>query len=274
MRGKPVRALVRTTSNPSAVARLRDLGVEFAVGDLKDPASLQPACRGAHTVISTASVTHSRQDGDSIESADESGQVNLVRAAAAQRVKRFIYISFTGAIRSDDPLTRAKRRVESAIQESGMTYTILRPSYFMESWLGPGLGFDFANAKARIYGSGNEKVSFIARGDVAAFAVASVDNASTENAVLEIGGPEPVSPLEAVKIFEEIGGRRFEVQHVAEDAIREQGASATDSLQKSFAALMLQFAQGDPIPMEDVLKQIPVELTSVRQYAASALGKV
>ncbi len=51
------------------VASLRTGGAEIAVGDLKDRESLAAVCRGAHTVISTASSTLSRQEGDSIETA-------------------------------------------------------------------------------------------------------------------------------------------------------------------------------------------------------------
>jgi len=42
-----------------------------------------------------------------------------------------------------------------------MESVVLRPSIFMEVWLGPHLGFDIANAKARIYGDGTAKVSYV-----------------------------------------------------------------------------------------------------------------
>src|SRR5262249_18896473 len=50
------------------------------VGDVRDRHSLDVACRGARTVVSTITTTRSRQPGDSIEATDESGQVNLVDA--------------------------------------------------------------------------------------------------------------------------------------------------------------------------------------------------
>ena len=56
-----------------------------------------------------------------------------------------------------------------------MTYTILRPTYFMDVWLGPALGFDVAGGRATVYGSGQARVSWIALGDVAQFAVEAVD---------------------------------------------------------------------------------------------------
>ena len=52
-------------------------------------------------------------------------------------MQRFVFVSFSGGICGDDALTVAKRDVEARVRESGMTFTILRPSYFMEVWLGP-----------------------------------------------------------------------------------------------------------------------------------------
>jgi uncharacterized protein YbjT (DUF2867 family) len=96
-------------------------------------------------------------------------------------------------------LQNAKRKVENALKESGMTYTILQPTFFMEVWLSPHLGFDHPNGKATIYGSGNNKISWISLRDVAAFAVASLDNEAAKNAEIELGGPDALSPLDVVK---------------------------------------------------------------------------
>ena len=271
-RGDSVRGLIRATSTRGAVDRLHGLGVQTVQGDLKDPSSLREACAGARAVISTVTTTHSRQGGDSIESTDGAGQQNLVRAAREAGVERFTYVSYSGGIDTDDPLTRAKRGVEREIQRSGMTYTVLRPSFFMEVWLSPALGFDYGNAKATIYGDGSRPVSWISLADVASFAVETLDHPAARNATLELGGPEALSPLQVVTAFEEMGGRKFECQHVPEAELRAAFETATDSLQKTFAALRLNCAQGDPIPMEETLRTYPVPLTSVRDYARRVLS--
>src|SRR5687768_15904350 len=92
--GKPVRALVRQTSDPTKVAQLESLRVEIVQGDLKDRSSLVAACRNVNAVISTASSTLSRTAGDSIQTVDLEGQINLIDAAKAAGVRRFILISF------------------------------------------------------------------------------------------------------------------------------------------------------------------------------------
>lgn len=270
--GRRVRAMIRPTSDPDAVAALRRLGVDVVHADLKHPASLASACSGVDVVISTATVTRTRQLGDTIETCDHAGQLNLVSAAAAAGARSFVYVSYSGQISFDDPLTRAKRAVEAAVRESGMTYTILRPTFFMEVWLSPALGFDPQNGHATIYGSGNNPVSWISLGDVAEFAARSLDNPAARNAVVELGGPEALSPLQVVEIFRRTFNLHIDVQLVPEKALRAQLQSATDSLSVAFSTLMLAYAAGDAIPMGDVSRRFGVRLRTVADYARDLLA--
>lgn len=265
--GKPLRALVRRTADRAKVDELERSGATLVRGDLKDRASLDAACRGIDTVITTASTTLSRQEGDSIQTVDQEGQMRLVDAAKAAGVARFVYVSYSHGIDVDCPLATAKRAVENHVTQSGMTYTILAPSVFMEVWLSPALGFDAANAQARIYGSGTNPISWISVGDVAQFVVLTLDHPAARNAILELGGPAAISPLEVVRAFEQSGGRPFTVEHVPEEALRAQRTAATDPLQQSFAALMLAYALGNSIDMRSTLKTFPVPLVSVKEYA-------
>jgi len=270
-KGEPVRALVRATSDPDKVARLKALKVDIVAGDLKDRRSLDAACRGVTAVVSTASSTLSRQEGDSIESVDRQGQLNLVDAADAAGVKHFVLISFP-SVDIDFPLQSAKRAVEDRLRQSRMTYAILQPTFFTEVWLSPALGFDPANAKAQIYGSGLNKISWISVRDVARFAVAALTPGQEANATVQLGGPEALSPLEAVRLAEQVAGKPVAVQHVPEEALRAQHTAAADSLQRSFAGLMLYYAKGDVIDMTAALRTFPIQpLTSVRGYFQTIL---
>jgi uncharacterized protein YbjT (DUF2867 family) len=266
-RGESVRALARVTSDGAKVQGLKNLGAEVVLGDLKDRASLDAACRGMTTVISTASTTLSRQPDDSIGRVDQDGQLQLVDAARQAGVGQFIYVSFSRNLDVDCPLSTAKRTVERHLQASGMTYTILRPSFFVEVWLSPALGFDVSKGTARLFGSGQQPISWISLGDVAEFAVRCVGHAAARNAVIELGGPEALSPDEVVRTFERVTGRRFETEHVPEAALEAQWQTAADPLQKSFAALMLGFAHGDSIDMRQTLKTFPLRALTVREYA-------
>ena len=269
--GKAVRAMVRETSKSETVERLRDLGAEVVRGDLKDRVSLEAACRRASAVVSTASSTQSRQEGDSIQSVDRQGQLSLIESAEAAGVRHFVLISFPNAD-IDFPLQSAKRAVEDRLRRGRMTYTIFQPTFFMEVWLSPALGFDLAHATAQIYGAGHNKISWISFQDVAKFAVAALDNPQATNAVIKLGGPDALSPLEVVRLAEQTVGKTVVVQHVPEEALRAQHGAATDSLQQSFAGLMLYYARGDTIDMADTLRALPVPpLKSVREYLRATL---
>jgi len=270
-RGENVRALVRETSAKEKLETLRSGGAELCVGDLKDPGSLSSACRGVDAVISTASSTLSRQAGDSIESVDAAGQLNLVKAAKAAGIGRFVFVSFRRPWGISYPLADAKRRVEEAI--ASLNFTIIQASWFMEVWLGPALGFDYANRTARIYGPGTKPISWVSFRDVAEMCALAVRAPAADRRTIEFGGPEALSPLEVVARFEKIGGRPFQLEHVPEQALRAQFDAATDPMQKTFAGLMLSYVYGDAMDMAPLVEQFGIQLTSVDEYARGVLGE-
>ncbi len=269
-KGMPFRVLVRETSDLAKVERLNGYGAELVKGDLRDPATLKAACQGVSEVICTVSaMPFSYQPGvNDIQSVDIDGVTHLIEAAKAAGVKHFVYTSFSGNIDRDFPLRNAKRAVEQLLKESGLVYTILRPSLFMEVWLSPAVGFDAANAKATVYGSGDQLIAWITIKDVAQFAVECLENPAARNSVLELGGPESLSPHRAIKIFEEVMGKPFEVTYVTPEALQAQYDGAVDPMQKSFIGLMLCYADGDSIDMSAIQKTFTVQLTQLRGFAS------
>jgi uncharacterized protein YbjT (DUF2867 family) len=260
------------TSDENKVETLRSAGAELCVGDLKDPESLASACHGVSAIISTASSTLSRAAGDSIESVDLTGQLHLVEAAKAAQVDRFVFVSFRRPKALSFPVAEAKARVEEAI--AGMNFTVIQASWFMEVWLSAALGFDYANATARIYGPGTSPISWVSSADVAEMCVLSVLNPAVERRTIEFGGPEALSPLEVITRFEKIGGKPFKVEHVPAELLRVQYAEATDPMQKSFAALMLGYSYGDAMNMTPVQEEFGIRLKNLDTYARQVLGAV
>ena len=270
---KKVRALVRKTSAPEKIDALKQMGCSLVEGDFKDRSSLLNACKGCDIVISTVSSTLSRQEGDNIQTVDHDGNLNLIASAKEAGVKQFIFISFRHQHAMDNPLTKAKQTAERAIKNSGMKYTILQASIFMEVWLSPALGFDYDGHAAQIPGDGSKPISYVSYKDLAAFAAASVDNPVAENEVLEIGGPEALTPAQVVREFEKITDHSFTVNYIPVAALEQQMKEATDPLQKVFAGIMIFYANGDAIDMEPALKKIPVQLHSIQDYASQVLKK-
>ena len=271
---KKVKGLVRTSSQKEKVNGLHELGVETVTGDMKDPQSLYQAFQNVDAIISTATSTISYQEGDSVEAVDLAGQLNVAEAASAAGVQHVVFISFPPfpPITPVFPLQSAKRAVEDRLKSKNFTYTILQPTYFMEIWLGPALGFDYAHAKAVIYGDGKNKISWIAIRDVAAFAVASIDNPAAQNAVIQLGGPDDLSLMDAVGIFEQESGQTFALQNAPDEALRVQMAAVPDSLGKTFSGLMIGLNEVGTIDMKETLRNFPIQLTSVREYARQMIA--
>src|SRR5262249_38046514 len=198
----------------------------------------------------------------------------VAEAASAAGVQHVVFISFPPfpPMTPEFPLQSAKRAVENTLKSKNFTYTILQPTYFMEIWLAPVFAFNCSDAKAVIYGEGKNKISWIAIKDVARFAVASIDNPAAHNAVIQLGGPDDLSVLDAVGIFEQESGQTFELQNVPDEALRAQMAAAPDSLGKAFSGLMIGLNEVGTIDMKETLRNFPIQLTSLREYARQSLS--
>jgi uncharacterized protein YbjT (DUF2867 family) len=271
--GVAVRALIRPSADPNKIADLRDLPVATMVGDLRDPASLERACTDVDAVVCTASsMPFSYEAGvNDIAWVDLDGVRSLIDTAKTAGVARFVYVSFSGGMERRSPLRDAKRTVEHHLQESRLDWTILRPSYFMEVWLSPAVGFDASQATATVPGSGDRPISWISLRDVASFVVACLGSSTTSRRIIELGGPRPVTPNEVIRIFEATSGRPFSTSYLSVSDLEAQQAAASDPMQVSFAALMRCYADGDPIEMGRTADLLPAPMTSVEVYAASLL---
>jgi uncharacterized protein YbjT (DUF2867 family) len=269
-RGDAVRALVRTTSSPERVEQLRALGAEIVTGDLKSRASLDAAVRGVETIFSTATALASQQPDDSFDRVDRDGQIALIDAARAAGVGRFVFVSVL-ALDANSGFASAKADVEQHLQASGLAWTILQPSCFMDVWLTPHVGFDAANATAAIYGDGTSEMGWVHSRDVAKVAVAALADPSTRHAIVAVVGPERLTQRQVVQIFERIGGRPFQLNEVPAAALQAQFAAAAHPVEKAFAGLMLRAAAGDP-PVTPVPLVRQQATTTVTAYARESLG--
>ncbi len=202
---------------------------------------------------------------------EEKADQAVYQAARQAGVRKFVFVSIPQGM-EPCPLTAAKRTVEQAVMSSGMDYTILCPCIFMEVWLSPALGIDYPNAKATIYGDGHARTSCTSLGDVAEYAVQSLDNPAARNTLFELGHPQTHNLLEVVRLFEKASGKAFELQVVPAVALEAQRNAATDPLQVSFAALMHNMATGIQVNTSGAQKAFPgIELKSVPGVASQAI---
>jgi uncharacterized protein YbjT (DUF2867 family) len=222
---KEVRVLVRRDSPSSRLVQqglatsaeeLIEAGAQPVHGDLRDRASLDAAVEGVETVITTAN-SAMRGGADNPQSVDLEGNRNLIEAARDAGVEHFIFVSPLGADPNNpSPFIQAKAQSESALRESGMEYTILAPTAFMEVWPAMVVGMPALQGRpVTLVGEGLRRHSFVSNRDVAAFGVATVVRPEARNQYLAIGGPEPLSWRDVVATYERALGRSIPVEFVA-----------------------------------------------------------
>jgi NADH dehydrogenase len=208
-KGKPVRVLARSGATEIA-------GAEAVRGDLKDRASLDAACRGVMTVITTANSAQ-RGGGDNVESVDIAGNESLIDAARDAGVQHFIFVSAAMVDEASPvPLFAAKARTERYLRQSGMNWTIIAPHVFMDVWFPMIIGSALAAKQpVALVGGGKRRHSLIAVEDVAAFTVAAVDNPAAINQRLMLGGPAALSWTDIVATTSTILGTEVPTVEIA-----------------------------------------------------------
>jgi uncharacterized protein YbjT (DUF2867 family) len=262
--GRQVRALVRPASSYQPLA---EAGAELVFGDLKDRASLDAACRGVETVLTTANSAQ-RGGEDNPQTVDLEGNRNLIEAAKAAGVKHFIFVSALIADPSSPiPFLAAKGQTEATLQASGMDYTILAPDAFIDFWIAFIVGMPALNGQpVPIVGSGERLHSFIAARDVAQFAVAALDHPAARNQKLLLGGPQGLSYLDAVKTFETVLGRPVTV-------LRLQPGEPAPGLAPDHGGMLAGFDLGElVVPMVETARTYGVRLTSLEEFTRGMLA--
>ncbi len=209
--GREVRILVRRNSPSEALSKqslattaqsLIQAGAQPVYGDLTDPVSLDAACQGVDTVITTATAAL-RGGKDTLDAVDLKGTLNLIAAAKKAGVRHFIYTSALARNINIPGLPQFKALCENAVKDSGMEYTILRPSCLEETWVGQVVGVPArVRQPVTLMGKGDHKQNFVWDGDVAAYAVASIDDPRAKNREIDIGGPASYTWTEVVSAAE------------------------------------------------------------------------
>ncbi len=168
---------------------LRQGGHEVVVGSPKTGVNtitgegLKEAVAGAQVVIDLAN-SPSFEDKAVLEFFETSGR-NLLAAEAAAGVRHHVALSIVGTDRSDNGYFRAKVAQEKLLEASGIPYTIIRSTQFLE-FLG---GIAASSADGNIVRLSPGLFQPIAADDVAAI-VAEVALAAPRNGIVEIAGPE------------------------------------------------------------------------------------
>jgi uncharacterized protein YbjT (DUF2867 family) len=197
---------------------------------------------------------------------DLNGNRNLINAAREAGVRQFVFVSaYEADLSHPVPFLQAKAQIEDTLRASGLCYTILAPHVFMDVWIPMVVGNALEeNRPILLIGSGKRKHSFIAAADVAAFAVAAVNNATALNRKISLGRPEPLSWGDIISIMEARLGRSITVKRL-------RVGQAFTYLPNLVAGLLTGMEMRDVrIEIEQAAGEFGVVQTTLEQYTADA----
>jgi uncharacterized protein YbjT (DUF2867 family) len=201
--GLDVRVLTR---DPARAQHLSESAAEVVTCDVRDRANMQAALQGA-TVAVSAVHGFAGPGHVSPESVDRDGNANLVDAAAEVGAD-VVMLSVVGTS-ADHPmeLFRAKHAAEAHLRASGVRWTIVRATAFVELW---------AEILARpiMFGRGENPINFVSVEDVSVVVERAVIDAGLRGAVIEVGGPQNLTFNQLAALIQNVRGRPAKVGHV------------------------------------------------------------
>lgn len=210
-----VRAFIR---NLDQVADLLALGArECVVGNMSDPASVNSAVQGASAILHIGPPMHP----DELKMT-----THFIEAAKADGVEHFIYYSVMHPLRRDVRHHRLKLDAEEALIESGLPYTIIQPSRYMQHLepIWPRVAQDGVHAMPfNVEG----KYSVVDLGDLAeACAVVAANSERHLYATYELAGPEALSQTDMASIISDVIGKLVRAETIPLDVVEQKARAA------------------------------------------------
>lgn len=263
-RGRVVRALVR---RPAQAAAVREAGaVESVVGDLASADGVRRAADGVRAIYLIAPNMYPEE---------ETIGRHVIDAARSEGVAHLVYHSVLHPQTEAMPHHWQKLRVEEAIFESGLAYTILQPAIYMQNMLA---GWD------RIQNEGvysipypaATRLSMVDLQDVAQVAAAVVDEPGHHAAIYELSGTKALAQSEVAAVLGQGLGRSVVAEETPLDAweraARERGLSgyALDTLLQMFRYYARFGFEGNPNVLEYLLGRRATSLAAFVEREAGS----
>ena len=225
-----MRALVRNRSKASALET--HPGVDFLEGDMLRPETLGAALEGVERVLMISSSEERMVETQCsfIDTCKQAGVRHIVKFSGKE--------SGIGFDSSKFRFTRMHEEIERYLKTSGLLWTHLRPSQFMQVYFRevPTMVSD----SAFFLPMGNAKLSPVDIEDIAKIAVAVLHGEGHESKSYEMTGPEALTMTEIAELISTAIGRTIRYVNVAPEDKRRAliGAGAperADALDELFA---------------------------------------
>ena len=214
-RGVPAEQIVATGRNVDRLKDLGDRGVEVRAADYSDPGSLRAAFAGASRVLL-------------VSGSDPGVRVaqhrNAVQAAGEAGASLLVYTSIVNADTATTRIAEDHRATEAVVRDSGLPFTFLRNSWYLENYTAHLAAFLEHGA---VFGSAGEgRVSAATRSDYAAAAAAVLTTTGHENRAYELGADQAFTLAELAAEIAAQSGKAVRYQDLTQ-ADHAQALAAT-----------------------------------------------
>ena len=208
--GHPVRLLIRPSHRTPKIPP--GIPVEVAISSISDTRGLRAAMVDVNIIYHLISGEWHGVRANLMKT-DVEGTLSITQAAIDAGVKRILYLSHLDANRSAAyPVLKAKGIAEEYIRRSGLEYTIIRSAilYGLRDGLTTGLAKILASFPFLFLlpGEGDTIIQPLWVEDLAICLAWALDEVSTQNQVIEIGGPEYLSFRNVVETVMDVTGIR------------------------------------------------------------------
>jgi uncharacterized protein YbjT (DUF2867 family) len=214
---------VRIGARDTAKAKVSHPKAEVVAVDFGQPETFKAAVKGVNAIFTATPYELLPQP-----------ELDLVAAAKEAGVKHIVKISTQGA---DEDVTSPHGAVEKSIRASGLTYTILRPNFFMQNYANQQAGT--IKDHGAFYEPADEgKSSFIDTRDIAAVAVKALTEKGHAGKSYLLTGGEALNRSEVAAAIGSATGKPVKFVNVDDAALRQAMADAPPKLTELMSVLM------------------------------------
>ena len=258
---------------------LRVWGAQLLRGNLCSPQTLPPALEGVEAVIDAATA----RPTDAIDKVDWDGKLNLIKAAKAAGVSRYVFISILNAEKYPDvPLMNIKHCTEKFLADSGLDYTILRPCGFLQGLIGQ-YAIPILEKQGIWVMNGAAPIAYMNTQDIARFAIAALSNDDTVNRSFPLAGSRAWDANEIIRLCERLTGQSSRVSRMPLGLLRtvqkltsyfEWGWNIADRL--AFTEVVVG-EEPMTAPMDEVYGTFhinPEDITTVEEYLGEYFSRI
>jgi uncharacterized protein YbjT (DUF2867 family) len=227
--GVEVRAFVRDEAKAQA---LKDIGVEVVLGDLDRPETIEPAVEGVDKIylLTWNGPTQEKQVENVLNAAKKAGNPHIVRH------------SMWGSEKSR--IIQQGERAEQAIKSSGLPWTLLKPTFFMQNTM---MAAQTIKSDGVIYwDTGNGKLGMIDVRDIVDSAYAVLTGSGHDGKSYILTGPKAISMQDVANTFSKVLGRDINYVNVPHEASLQFMVSMgfPEWIARGYGELMEGFSQG------------------------------